>query len=114
MPLRTLTNQNGDMIPVLKVGCASGVALVVGSTATHTATTGFKGNVVRISTDIGICFRFHNSATETLAATTDHRLPANSVESFDISDMGSPFLSVRTTTGTATGNLGMVFVSEAV
>lgn len=112
MPLNTLVNQNGDLIPVLYLGSASGIHLQVGSTATNTATTGFSTEVIRVTSDIGVCIKFHFSATETLAATTDHFMPANSVESFQIRK--GMFLSARTTTGTATGVLGAVRISEAV
>lgn len=114
MPIRTLVNQNGDLVPILRLGCASGVSLAIGSTATNTATTGFKSDVVIVSSDVSVNIRFHNSATETFAATTDFRIPANSIMSFDISAMANPFMSVRTTTGTATGSFGNIWIGEAV
>lgn len=114
MPIRTQVNQNGDLVPVLKIGTASGVALALGSTATNTATTGLGGGIVILSSDLSFNFKFHNSATETFAATTDHRLPANSTVSYDISDMGTVFISARSTTGTATGVLGTLWISRAV
>jgi hypothetical protein len=114
MPIQTLLNQNGDMVPILRIGTASGITLALGSTATNTATTGFRTDVVIISSDVSVNIKFHNSATETFAATTDFRLPANSIMSFDISGLGKTFMSVRTTTGTATGTFGNIWIGEAV
>jgi hypothetical protein len=115
MPIRTLVNQNQSLVPVLKIGTASGLVLALGSTATNTATTGLGCGVVILSSDISFNFKFHNSATETFAASQDHRLPANSTVSFDISDMGSQvFLSARGTTATAVGVLGTLWISRAL
>lgn len=109
-------NQNGDMVPVLKFGTASGIAFAIGSTATNTATTGLGAGVVRVTSDLSVNIRFHLSATEALASTTDLRIPANSPESFDISEMarGGPFMSWIGTTCTATGVLGTVWISQSV
>lgn len=97
-------SSHGEMYHVLHLGTSQSVS--VGSTAT-TFGSAVQAQLLRITADIGINYLLGASPT---AATTDVRLPSDVVEYIQCS-IGN-VVSVRTTTGTATGVLGTVWITE--
>jgi len=84
-------------------------ALAIGATAT--TSTALNSDIVRVNSDISINILF-GEAGDGPAATTDARVPADTVEYFQI--VPGQLLHVITTTGTDVGQLGTLWVSEIV